>query len=79
MNFIVSEETKRATTKCKSGFSCLSGFEKKDLCPVESAFTEKSHFIKCLYDSQCTYQRPFGYGKFCTCPIRMEIYSKYSI
>jgi len=79
MNYIVSEETKRATIKCKSRFSCLSGFEKKDLCPAESAFTEKSHFVKCLYDCHCTYQRPFEYGKFCTCPTRKEIFNKYGI
>ncbi len=77
MNFIVSDETKQATTKCTSGFSCLCRVDKKDLCQVESVFVGKIHFVNCLHKKHCAYQRPFGYGLFCTCPIRKEIYNKY--
>ena len=79
MNIVISKEILKATTKCASGFSCLRRTDKKDLCQGESVFTGKLHFVKCLYNKHCVYQRPFGYGLFCTCPIRKEIYNKYGI
>ena len=79
MNIVISKEIFKATTKCSSGFSCLSRVDKKDLCQVESVFAGKIHFVKCLHKKYCAYQRPFGYGIFCTCPIRKEIYNKYGI
>ncbi len=75
MNIVISKEIFKATTKCSSRFSCLSRVDKKDLCQVESVFAGKIHFVQCLYDKHCAYQRPFEYGLFCTCPIRKEIYN----
>lgn len=78
MNLDIGEEIKRKTTKCKKGFSCLSG-ERKDLCKVEFCVNEEIHFLKCRYSSVCGYQVPFGYSSVCTCPVRKELYNKHKI
>ncbi len=78
MKFIISEETIQATTKCKTGFSCLNG-GRESICKVEDCIDEKFHFVKRPYENDCTYQISYGNGTCCGCPIRKEIYKKYSI
>jgi len=76
MKYIVSTETKKATTKCTSGFSCLIG-DKNCRCRVEKCINRDLHFVKSLITVSCHYQLHFGKGHICTCPIRKEIYNKY--
>ena len=76
MHISVSDEARRAATKCEKVFSCLEG-GRNDLCEVESCIDGKVHFLKCLNDSYCSYQQSFGYGVLCSCPVRMEIFNKF--
>ena len=78
MKFIISEETKKATTKCKTGYSCLNR-GKANICKVEDCLDGKFHFIKRPWENDCTYQISFGFSTCCDCPIRKEIYKKYGI
>ena len=78
MKYIVSHESRCATTKCPSGFSCLTG-EKTDLCAVETSVDGEVRIIKCLNDSGCSYRHPFGRGDLCMCPVRQEINKTYKI
>ncbi len=73
----INENILKATTKCKHGFSCLSG--KKDVCKVELSVDNKIHFIVCLDNLPCSYRIPFGYSYVCTCPVRKELYNRYGI
>ncbi len=74
----ISDEARRATTDCKKGFSCLKA-ARNGVCPVERCVGGKVHFIKCLSNGYCSYRRPFGYGFFCSCPVRKELFNKYQI
>ncbi len=76
MELQVSHESRWATTKCPSGFSCLAA-EPTDLCSVETFVDGTVQFIKCLHNGCCTYQHPFGKGDVCMCPVRKEIFSTY--
>jgi hypothetical protein len=78
MGFHVSHESQWATTKCPSGFSCLTG-EPRDLCAVENHTEGNVQFIKCLYRGSCSYQHPFKDGDLCGCPVRKEIFTAYQI
>ncbi|HEY9205303.1 MAG TPA: hypothetical protein VIO58_05230 [Candidatus Methanoperedens sp.] len=78
MELAVSEDIIKKTTRCKKGFSCLSG-ERKDICRVELCIDDKIHFLKCSYDNFCGYQVPFGYSSVCTCPVRKELFNRYKI
>ncbi|VVB86680.1 Uncharacterised protein [uncultured archaeon] len=73
----VSEDALKKT-KCKKDFSCLSG-ERTDLCMVEYCVNGEIHFLRCMYNSRCGYQIPFGYSSVCTCPVRKELYNRYKI
>jgi len=78
MDIHVSDEAQSAATNCKKGFSCLKR-ERKDLCAVVECISGKLHFIKCLNDGHCPYQRSFGDDVVCRCPVRKELFNKYQI
>lgn len=74
----ISEEVRRATTKCSKDFCCLTEAT-RDLCPLESIIADKLFFIKPKDDKPCKYMESFGLGKYCTCPTRAEIYRKHKL
>ena len=78
MQLYVSKEVIQATTGCKKKFSCL-GDKNKDLCTIGTSMDGKVHFIVCLDEINCSYQRSYGEEFICDCPIRKEIYNKYKI
>jgi hypothetical protein len=77
MEFQISEDILRKT-KCKKGFSCLSG-QRNDLCKVKNYIEGKVIFLEALNDHSCYYSTSFGYAYICNCPTRKEIYDRYQI
>ena len=78
MKFFISEEARQATTKCKTGFSCLNSV-KENICKVVECIDWKFHFVKCRIENDCSYQYSFGSKNYCVCPTRKEIYNKYCV
>ena len=78
MDISVSDETLSQTTQCKTNMSCLKG-STDHLCSVERCIDGKVHFVTCLKIEACSYRISFGNGQFCDCPVRKEIYNKYTI
>jgi len=78
MKVYVSNEVMQSTTGCKKGFSCLED-NKKDLCKIGTSVDGEVHFIVCLNETNCSYERSYEEGFICDCPIRKEIYNKYKI
>jgi hypothetical protein len=74
----VSDESRKAATKCSLGCSCLDG-DRKDLCPVVSCVDAKVFFVQCLNEDACFYRHNFGLGHFCTCPVRQELFIKHGV
>jgi hypothetical protein len=64
------------TTRCQSGFCCLSEHG-ADLCQVEAFVDNRVQFVRCL--SAKPYQMPFGQTRICTCPARLAIFARYTI
>ena len=74
----IGKEILQRTTKCAKDYACINN-DKHILCQVEE-FHKDYYILKCLNDSECFYQMPFGYShQICTCPTRGEIYNKYRI
>jgi hypothetical protein len=78
MKLYVSKEVVQATTDCKKGFSCLEG-NREDLCKIGTCIDKEVHFIACLNEINCSYQRSYGEDIACDCPIRKRLYNKYKI
>ncbi|HIC91190.1 MAG TPA: hypothetical protein EYP21_03835 [Syntrophaceae bacterium] len=75
--FEISDHVLKATTKCKKGFSCLSG-ERKDLCKISYCVSNEIYFLNHCNDTSCGYAISFGYSYVCTCPTRKEIYNRFN-
>jgi hypothetical protein len=76
--YIISDKTINETTHCEKGFSCLTK-DGYDLCSVDNCVLDTIYFIKCMCDNPCSYKDRFGFGHFCTCPVRKELHDKYRI
>ena len=81
----IDNEILQRTTKCGKNFACLNN-DKNTLCPLEEFLNNEYLILKCLNDADCTYQTSFTYFNYmrqedyaCACPVRIEIYIKYSI
>lgn len=67
--------------RCQRGNPCLGGGEGLH-CQVRfSVQKDDDHyiFIECREDDGCSYRLTFGQTHVCTCPVRAEIYRKYSV
>ena len=78
MNYQVSDESLKATTQCETKFSCLTG-DRKNMCAVEDCVNKEVYFIKYPNNGRCAYKCTFGENHFCTCPIRKELFNKFSV
>ena len=78
MEFVISEQTIKATTECKEEFACLT-IGVKDLCRVKGCKDHDVYFIKCLEHKDCPYQERVDHTCFCGCPTRREIFDKYNV
>ena len=74
---LISEETKRHTTRCNKEFKCLND-ESFQICPVETPVQDGIYFIKKVDPMRrCNYCLAFGDSYICRCPIRNEFYERY--
>ena len=76
MKYFVSDEIREKTTKCNTGFSCLSD-TRNDLCKVVSCLNDNIHFIICLNKNNCSYQQTLFERTYCNCPTRIAVYGTY--
>ena len=72
----ISDESRQAALKCTKGMSCLDEGT-ADLCPVEGCVDRKIYFVTSQQNLGCVFQKPFGNGQYCTCPVRKEIFDRY--
>ena len=70
MKFEVPSDILDQTTRCQSGFCCLSE-DGANLCKVEHFVDNQIQFVRCLTAKPCRYQMPFGQKIICTCPARL--------
>lgn len=78
MAFQVGDETRRSASDCPKAFRCLEGAG-TNLCPIEDCVGGEVHFIACRAEGYCPYQRSFGHGWLCACPVRKELYRVYHV
>ena len=78
MVFKVDKKTIEQSTKCQKCFSCLEN-NGKDLCKVNQCIEDKILFVECDDINYCSYQKSFGDNKYCQCPVRKEIFTKYKV
>jgi len=78
MGIEINEEIKSLATLCKHAYACLTS-ENHVLCKVNDCINGKVHFIECKDQNYCEYQKSFGNGHVCNCPVRKVIYNKYKI
>jgi hypothetical protein len=86
MEFRISYESVKRTTKCPSNFFCLTNVrnpmcsKERPMCSVEVPL-ESMIFVKDKNQynayNDCAYKVAHGAGHLCTCPVRFEIYSRY--
>lgn len=76
MTYEIDKKTVKLAKLCGKGVSCLKS-ERDDLCKVRLCIEGKIHFIECMNEEICAYQKDFGGSKYCDCPVRKEIYNKY--
>jgi hypothetical protein len=78
MPFKINEKTKEQTTKCPHSFKCLED-EKSDMCSVEWCLKGNGCFLKKVKPQSCPYRIRFGNSHLCNCPVRREIYRRYTV
>lgn len=76
MDFTISKETIKQTSKCEYQFSCLKSEESSNypICPVDYANGKNVLFLKQDEAIPCPYQLPFGFGMVCTCPTHFAVH-----
>jgi hypothetical protein len=78
MQFLVSEEIRLSASGCTKGQTCLSGGS-DGLCQVVFCVNCKLLGILCREETFCTYKHVMEDRTCCTCPVRLEIYTKYKL
>jgi hypothetical protein len=79
MNKQVSGETIEATQHCLRDFACLKEGGAPH-CQVEHCVNGNILFVHpCGPEAACSYRHPFGYGHYCICPVRKELYANHKI
>jgi hypothetical protein len=72
----IDEKVIKKTTKCESGFACLSGDE-KCLLNIEDTIQDSVCYVSCK-QQECPYWVSHGFmGAVCSCPVRLEIYRQH--
>jgi len=78
MGISVSDLILKATTKCKKGFSCLSG-STDCLCTATALRPDRMVVITPSTADPCDYHRRLGNAHYCLCPVRNDLYTRYKI
>ena len=77
MKFEIDNDVIAAAAQCHRDCACLSNPE--TLCKVIECVGNHAHFIDCAEHKSCHYQMCFGDDMLCACPVRKEIYNRYSL
>ena len=72
-----TQEAVKAALSSPGNHACRSNPE--NMCPVNSAIYDGMLSVDNKKSLSCPNYTPFGYGGFCTSPVRKEIYQKYGI
>jgi hypothetical protein len=75
--FEIDEQIVLASDRCREAYSCLKGVE-DCLCSVEDELGGRVLFVTEHNSIACPYKMSYGYSHICSCPVRMEIYKRYS-
>jgi hypothetical protein len=78
MKVTIDSEIVGRAEKCKKEQQCLEN-GKRQVCPPEYQIPKNGLFIKRLSMDSCPYMIAFGNSHVCNCPVREELYSRYSI
>jgi len=78
MKFTIEEHIKKAATKCRKDFSCLTG-NKECLCPVRAINGNHTVQIDGSSANSCKYCFHMEPKIYCLCPVRNELYNRYGI
>jgi hypothetical protein len=79
MNLKFPDEISKRATECPKNHSCLSNQE-GGRCRVDYSMEGVPFLmLKKSSDEHCPYSFDFGNSYFCTCPVRRELYKRYSI
>jgi hypothetical protein len=82
----ISDKVINKATKCHANFCCLNDKENPKcsnrfaMCPVDIDIGDGMVFVNFNYDISCIYNMPFGDNqRICRCPVRYEIYERYTM
>ena len=81
MSIAISREIIIKTTKCPTGYYCLTDtkvhkcFQGMPMCSVKSV-AEGVLLVDCPENLNCPYKSVNGSGNMCICPTRHEIYNQ---
>ena len=72
----ISRKSIDETTNCDRNFECLLETDAPS-CEISYCVSREVHFLF-KKNRHCHYGESFGLSPFCTCPVRKEMYNKYS-
>ncbi len=81
MSISIDNEIVKDTSRCPSGFYCLTNiknhrcFQGMRMCSVKSV-AEGVLLVDCPENLNCPYKSGNGSGNMCSCPTRLEIYNQ---
>ena len=74
--FKISDQIVKEAKGCPSNHACLDG--NCEPCKPKTLITDGLLLVDKTRKEMCNYYHPFGYGGFCSCPVRNAIYRNYS-
>ena len=77
MALIINSESIHKTTKCSSGFKCLTDETHPCCVPASTVIEGYGLFVHTARQHSCLYNMSFGNGFICNCPSRYEIFLRY--
>lgn len=78
VNYRISEETRRNTTKCPNDMFCLVEGKCSD-CVIEWVVKGTGMFVKTNQSNSCYYKKIYADRHICKCPTRYELHMRYGI
>ena len=78
MELFVNDDIKQSVKFCSNHHACLNG-QNKNICDVISTLNSYECYVNCKINRDCSYKHTLNERILCTCPIRIEIYSKYKV
>ncbi len=72
MKVEIPDSVRQQTTRCPHGLECLENGRcgDREICKVAYSYRENVLRLTSSDQFVCPYRMSFGYGQFCTCPVR---------